>query len=266
MANITPGKGIVAILKNGVKVHIGTPSFLLDKLGIKIPKRINNSVGILRDTGATVVFVAVEKVLVGTIALADVIKPSAKSVIEKLKKQQINVWIITGDHKTTALYIAKQLGIDNVVAETLPADKARIVADLQNKGMHVAMLGDGVNDAVALSQADVGVAVGTAADISLEVANVVMLSDNLHLLVVALDIGKSVFRRIKLNLAWALIYNVLALPLAAGVLFSFGVVIPPAFAGLADILSSIPIIMFSLLLHFYKAPKCEVDLQNVIAK
>jgi len=262
---IIPGKGIEAILKNGVKVHVGTPSFLLEKLGVKVPKALNKSVAALRETGATVVFVAVEKVLVGTVAVSDVIKPSAKSVIENLKEQHIDVWMITGDHKSTAIYIAKQLGIPlhNVVAEALPATKARVVADLQNKGMRVAMLGDGVNDAVALSQANVGIAVGSAADLSLEVADIVMLSNNLELVVVALDIGKSVYNRIKLNLGWAFLYNLIAVPIAAGVLYPFGITIPPAFSGLADLLSSIPIILFSLSLHRYQAPKFFKDLQDV---
>jgi len=117
------------------------------------------------------------------------------------------------------------------------------------------MLGDGVNDAIALSQADVGFAVGTAADLSLEVADVVMLSDNLYLLVVAIDLSKSVYGRIKINLGWAFAYNLIMLPLAAGVLYPVGFSIPPAIAGLSDLLSSLPVIMFSLLLHRYRAPK-----------
>jgi len=255
-ANITPGKGIEAVLKNKTTVHVGTATFLLDELGIKIPKKITSHASTLRKSGATVVFVAVDHLLVGTIAVADTIKPTAYAVVKALKKQNINVWMITGDHKATAEVIAQQLGIDNVEAEALPIDKAKIIENLQSRGMHVAMLGDGVNDAVALSQANIGIAVGTAADLSLEVADIVMLSDNLHSVIVALDLSKTVYRRIKINLCWAFGYNFIMLPLAAGILqVPAGFHIPPAIAGLSDLVSSVPVILFSLLLHRYTAPK-----------
>jgi len=257
-ANIIPGKGIEAVLKDETRVHVGTTSFLLDELEINLPKKLAKCASRLRKSGATVIFVAVDGILVGTIAVADIIKPTACAVIKALKKQNVNVWMITGDHKSTAGVIAKQLGIENVVADALPIDKAIVVRDLQKRGMHVAMLGDGVNDTVALSQADVGIAVGTAADLSLEVADIVMLSDNLHRLIVALDLSRTVYRRIKINLGWAFMCNIVMLPLAAGVLqVPLGFSIPPAFAGLSDLLSSVPVILFSLLLHRYKAPKQE---------
>jgi len=256
-ANIIPGKGIEAVLKDKTRVHVGNTS-LLDELEFNLPKKLAKSASRLRKSGATVVFVAVDGILVGTIAVADIIKPTACVVIKALKKQNMNVWMITGDHKSTAAVIAKQLGIENVVADALPIEKANVIKDLQNQGMHVAMLGDGVNDAVALSQADVGIAVGTAADLSLEVANIVMLSDNLHRLLIALDLSRTVYRRIKINLGWAFMYNIVMLPLAAGVLqVPLGFYIPPAFAGLSDLFSSIPVILFSLLLHRYKAPEQE---------
>jgi Cu+-exporting ATPase len=257
-ANIIPGKGIEAVIKSKgktIKVHIGTSLFLQEILDINVPAKHDKYISTLRKSGCTVIFVAVEGVLVGSIAVADVVKPSAKSVIDALKNQNIEVWMITGDHKSTANFIANQLGIDHVIAEALPLDKAKLIKEIQAKGRRVAMLGDGVNDAVALSQADVGVAVGTAADLSLEVADVVMLSDNLYQLVVALDLCKVVYRRIKINLVWAFGYNLIVLPLAAGILYPIGFSIPPAFAGLSDLLSSLPVILFSLLLHLYKAPK-----------
>jgi len=163
--------------------------------------------------------------------------------------------MITGDHESTAAVIAAQLGIENVVAGASPIEKSNFILNLQNQGKHVAMLGDGVNDAVALSQANVGIAVGTAADLSLEVADIVMLSDNLHGLVVALDLSKTVYQRVKINLGWAFAYNLITMPIAAGVLYPVGVAIPPAFAGLSELLSSVPVILFSLLLYKYKAPK-----------
>jgi len=239
-------------------VHIGTVSYLSDELDITLPKKFAKRIAILRKSGATVIFVAVDGVLVGTISLADIIKPTAHAIIKALKKRNINVWMITGDHKSTASFISKQLGIENVVSEALPIDKSNFIRDLQKQGMRVAMLGDGVNDAVALSQADIGIAVGTAADLSLEVADIVMLSDNLHRLIVALDLSKTVYRRIKINLAWAFMYNIIMLPLAAGILHvPFHFSIPPAIAGLSDLVSSVPVIIFSLLLHNYTAPKQE---------
>jgi len=247
--------GIEAVLEDKTRVHVGSASFLLEELDINLPNKIAEHASLLRKSGATVVFVAVDKILVGSIAVADVLKPTAAAVIEALKKQNKNVWMITGDHESTASVIAKQLGIENVVADALPIHKANIIGDLQNRGMHVAMLGDGVNDAVALSQADIGIAVGTAADLSLEVADIVMLSDNLHLLIIALDLSKTVYQRIKINLGWAFMYNIVMLPLAAGVLqVPLGFSIPPAFAGLSEILSSVPVILFSWLLQRYKAP------------
>jgi len=164
--------------------------------------------------------------------------------------------MVTGDHTATAAFVAKQLGIQNFIAEVSPIEKANFIQSLQTKGKKVAFIGDGINDAVALSQANIGVAVGTAADISLEVADIVMLSDNLEQLIIALDLSTTIANRIKLNLGWAFAYNIIMVPLAAGILYyPFKFSIPPAFAGLSDLLSSVPVILFSLLLHRYQPPK-----------
>jgi len=254
-SKIVAGKGIEALLRDNKRVNIGNASYI-EELDVQLPQKYKNIAIQHHNSGATVVFVAIDDLFAGIIVVSDVIKPTAFNVVKSLKKQNLEVWMVTGDNKTTASFIAKQLGIDHIVAEVSPIEKANFIKSLQTKGNKVAFLGDGVNDAVALSQADIGIAVGTAADLSLEVADIVMLSDNLDQLLVAIDLSKTVSNRIKINLTWAFAYNIIMIPLAAGVLYyPFHFSIPPAFAGLSDLLSSVPVILFSLLLHRYKPPK-----------
>jgi Cu+-exporting ATPase len=191
---------------------------------------------------------------VGLFSLIDIPRPEASLVVRKLKEMGIDVWMITGDNAKTAEAIASQLGISNVMAGVLPADKAAKVSQLQSQGKIVAMVGDGVNDSPALSQADVGIGIGAGTDIAMEAASVVLMKSNLHDVVVAIDLSKRVFRHIQFNFAWAFFYNLFGILLAAGVFYSVNITIPPAIAGVSEILSSVPVILFSLLIKTYKPP------------
>jgi len=254
-SKVTPGKGIEATLEDNTNVIIGNESFIQSELDLQIPKKFMDIATHFQNSGATVLYVGVKELFSGVIVVSDVVKPTAENVINCLKKDY-EIWMVTGDHSATAAFVAKQLGIHKFMAEVSPIEKANFIQSLQTKGQKVAFIGDGINDAVALGQANIGVAVGTAADISLEVADIVMLSDNLEQLITALDLCKTIANRIKLNLGWAFAYNIIMIPLAAGILYyPFKFSIPPAFAGLSDLLSSVPVILFSLLLHRYQPPK-----------
>lgn len=197
--------------------------------------------------------------LIGLFAVADAIKPEAKNVIDILQnKQNIQVWMVTGDNTRTARAIAEQAGITNVFAEVLPADKANKVKELRAQGHVVAMIGDGINDSPALAEADVGIAIGSGTDVAIEAADMVLMKSNLRDVVIALDISRKTFSRIKLNFVWAYGYNVLAIPLAMEVLYpAIKMMIPPWVAGLAMALSSVSVVMSSLALRFYTKPKFE---------
>lgn len=186
--------------------------------------------------------------------------------------------MVSGDHKQTCAFVAGQVGIEpeRVVAEVQPLKKAALVRELQEQGKRVLMVGDGINDAVALAQADVGVAIGplsystpqsllltlagTGAQISADVADLVLLVDDLRILPTAIDLCRTIYRRIKINLGWAFLYNSLMIPIAAGVLYyPANIVIPPAFAGLSELLSTFPIFFISLALRHYRAPTIHED-------
>uniref|UniRef100_A0A6B2KXD4 HMA domain-containing protein n=1 Tax=Arcella intermedia TaxID=1963864 RepID=A0A6B2KXD4_9EUKA len=251
-SNITPGKGIEASLKDSTKIHVGSASFLKEELNLQIPQKFLKQAESHQNRGAIVVFAAIDGKFSGLVAVSDTVKETSLEVIQMLNKEGYEIWMVTGDHKITAQVIANQLGIQNYIAEVSPGEKATFIKDLQEKGRKVVMLGDGVNDAVALSQSNVGIAVGKAADLSVEVADIILLTDNLKHLLIALDLSKTIYNRIKINLVWAFGYNIIMIPLAAGVFYYPGhVAIPPAFAGLSDLLSSVPVIIFSLLLHYY---------------
>ena len=200
--------------------------------------------------GKTPVFLAADKEIIGMISIADTVKPEGKELVQKLKEQGLRLAMITGDNSQTAKYIADSLNIDEVYAEKLPDQKAEIIKDLQQNGFKIAMVGDGINDAPALTQADLGIALGTGTDIAKETSDITLMSGDLNGVTKAFDLAKETMKTIRQNLFWAFFYNILAVPIAAGALFPvFGIALKPVYAAAAMSLSSVSVVGNSLLLN-----------------
>ncbi len=203
--------------------------------------------------GKTPMIVAINEEIKGIIAVADTIKPSSKSAIEKLHAMGIKVTMLTGDNKNTAKAIGEEVGIDNVIAEVLPENKAEEVKNLQHQGYKVAMVGDGINDAPALVAADVGIAIGSGTDIAIESADIVLVKSDLMDVPMAIDLSKKTIKNIKENLFWAFGYNTLGIPIAMGLLYAFGgPLLNPMIAALAMSFSSVSVLLNALRLKGYK--------------
>jgi Cu+-exporting ATPase len=192
--------------------------------------------------------------LVAIFAIADTLKEESAVAVKVLTRMGLNTVILTGDNERTAQAIARQVGIKTVRANVVPAEKAETIKELQRNGEKVAMVGDGINDSIALAQADVGIAIGTGTDVALEAADIVLVKDNLMDVVTAIDLSRSTVRRIKLNFGWAVIYNFIGIPLAAGALITVGVKLSPWMAAGAMALSSVTVVTSSLFLKFYRKP------------
>lgn len=212
----------------------------------------------LASEGKTPMYVALDGQLAGIIAVADIVKTSSKAAIESLHKMGIEVVMITGDNQKTAAAIARQVGIDRVLAEVLPQDKSNEVKKLQNEGRKVAMVGDGINDAPALAQADIGIAIGSGTDVAMESADIVLMRSDLMDVPTAIDLSQKTIRNIKQNLFWAFGYNVIGIPIAAGVLHLFGgPLLNPIFAAAAMSLSSVSVLTNALRLKRFKPARQE---------
>jgi Cu2+-exporting ATPase len=193
--------------------------------------------------------VAIDEQPAGVVAAADQIKPSARAAIAGLKKLGLEIALISGDNRVTAEAVGRELGIDRVFAEVLPADKAAYVKRLQGEGKKVSMVGDGVNDAPALAQADVGIAIGAGTDVAIETAKVVLMRSDPYDIVNAMRLSRATVRKMKQNLVWASVYNVAAIPIAAGVLFpAYGIELRPEWSALLMSLSSIIVATNAVLL------------------
>ncbi len=246
------GKGVRAVV-DGKDVIIGNRTFLEDN-GVAYGA-VEGEVERLEAEAKTVVFVAVGGRLGGVIAVADPMKPGAADAVKAFEKMRLKVAMITGDNARTAAAVARSVGIDRVLAEVLPQDKAREVQRLQEAGEVVGFVGDGINDAPALAQADVGVAIGSGTDIAIESGDIVLVKDDLLDAVAAVQLSKKVMSRIKQNLFWAFAYNGALIPVAAGVLHPFfGITLRPQWAGLAMALSSVTVVTLSLTLKGYVPP------------
>ena len=201
------------------KILLGN-SKLMDEKEIDIAS-IDPDLKRLRGEGKTTMILSVDKKPAGLIAVADTLKPDAKKVIDMLHKAGIKTAMITGDNENTAAAVASLIGMDDVIAEVQPQDKAQRVKQLQDEGRVVAMVGDGINDAVALAQADLGIAIGSGTDIAMEASDITLLSDDLSGVVRSIELSKKTLRTIRWNLFWAFIYNIIGVPIAAGVLYPF---------------------------------------------
>jgi Cu2+-exporting ATPase len=203
----------------------------------------------LAQEGKTPMFVAVDGREAGLVAVADTIKPSARETLRRLEEIGIEAVMMTGDNRRTAEAVARELGIKRVFAEVLPTDKASYVKQLQEEGKRVAMVGDGVNDAPALAQADIGIAIGAGTDVAIETAKVVLMKSDPLDVTRAVVLSKATVRKMKQNLVWASVYNVLAIPIAAGVLFpAYGIILQPEWSALLMSASSIIVAVNAVLL------------------
>ncbi|MBM3269321.1 MAG: copper-translocating P-type ATPase [Candidatus Sericytochromatia bacterium] len=246
-----PGKGIRATV-GGAEVLVGNQAFLASG-GVPALEAVGPC-DRLADDGKTPVLVAVGGRLAGVVAIADTVKPEAAETLTALRRLGVEIVMLTGDNARTAGAVARSLGVDRVLAEVLPQDKAAEVRKLQASGRAVIMVGDGINDAPALAQADVGIALGSGTDVALETSDVALLSGDLRAIPTAIALSRATLRNIKQNLFWAFGYNILGIPVAAGVLYPFfGILLNPAIAGAAMAFSSVSVVTNALRLRGFKA-------------
>jgi P-type Cu2+ transporter len=241
------GRGVAASV-DGVDVQVGGPT-LLREHGLDVPDDATDRIQGWRQRGATVLYVVADGRVVGALEAEDAIRPESQAAIAELHREGVRSVMITGDAREVARAVGADVGVDDVIAEVLPQDKAGTVAELERAGRRVAMVGDGVNDAPALAQADVGIAIGAGTDVAIESAGVVLASDDPRGVVAIRRLSVASYRKMVQNLGWALGYNIVAIPLAAGVLAPIGFVLPPAVGALAMSLSTIVVAVNAMLLR-----------------
>lgn len=246
-----PGRGIQALVHDAaadVLVQIGGPA-LLAELGLESPAELHEAVGHWMDRGASILHVVREGAVIGALALEDSVRAESRTAVAALQERGIRVAMITGDAQQVADAVAKDLGIDEVFAQVLPQDKDRKVAELQDRGYAVAMVGDGVNDAPALARADVGIAIGAGTDVAIESAGVVLAGNDPRSVVSVVELSRASYRKMWENLVWATGYNVITVPLAAGVLAFAGIMLSPAVGAVLMSLSTIVVALNAQLLR-----------------
>ncbi len=252
-----PGKG-VRVRVEGTIVTIGNRKIHEDT-GL-ITDSIENRMRKLEEQAKTVVLIAFNKEIIGLLGVADPIKATSKITIQLLSEMGIATYMLTGDNRRTAEAIAVELGISEVFSEVLPRNKAEIIKELQRKGKFVGMVGDGINDAPALAQADVGFAIGSGTDVAIETGDIVLIKEDLRDVVASIQLSTKTLSKIKQNLFWAFIYNIFGIPLAAGVLFvPFGILLVPEIAAAAMAFSSVSVVTNSLLLRYYSPSAQNVE-------
>ena len=253
-----PGHGVSADLENlpadrqGKKILFGTRKLMTNN---QInPGLIEEKMIVLEEQGKTAMILAQDKEIIGIIAVADTLKDYSKEAVKMLHKMGKKVAIITGDNKRVGQAIAQQVGIDRVLAEVLPQEKSAEIKKLQNKGNIVAMVGDGINDAPALAQADLGIALGSGTDVAMETGEIVLIKDDLRDVIMAIDLSKYTLNKIKQNLFWAFFYNIVGIPVAAGILYPLtGWLLNPAVAAAAMAFSSVSVVSNALLMKRYES-------------
>ncbi|MGX7197081.1 heavy metal translocating P-type ATPase [Enterococcus olivae] len=245
-----PGHGIRVEIEDK-DMYIGNRKLMLEqKIDLSSMEKESNR---LADEGKTPMYLSVDGELAGIIAVADTLKENSMKAVKELRRRGVEVIMITGDNKRTAKAIAKQVGIDSVLSEVLPEDKAEEVKKLQEAGKKVAMVGDGINDAPALAQADIGIAVGSGTDVAIESADIVLMRNDLTAVLTAIDLSHTTLRNIKQNLFWAFAYNLVGIPVAMGLLYIFGgPLMSPIFAAVAMSFSSVSVLLNALRLRRFK--------------
>jgi Cu+-exporting ATPase len=237
----------VRCVANGKRILAGSQRLLAGE-GVATGL-LDGDLDILAGEGKSAVLVAVDGSLLGGVALADTLKDGAIEVIARLKQMGLQTVMISGDRRPAALAVARQLGMDTVEAEVLPANKLAVVQSYQQRGKFVGMVGDGINDAPALAQADIGIAIGSGTDVAKETGDIILVRDDLLDVVRSIELGRRTLAKIRQNLFWAFVYNIVGIPVAAGLLYPvFGLVLRPEFAGLAMAFSSVSVVTNSLLL------------------
>jgi Cu+-exporting ATPase len=251
-------KDFLAIPGRGVRAKVEGRSILLGNAKMLSEESIDTSslaasVDIQTEKGKTPMFLSVDGVLAGVLAVSDTLKRSSAAAVKDLQEMGLEVVMLTGDHRRSAQVIARELGIERVMAEVLPGDKSQEVLKLQGEGKVVAMVGDGINDAPALAQADVGVAIGTGTDVAIEASDITLMTGNPIGVVNAIRLSHHTLRTIKQNLFWAFAYNIAGIPIAAGILYPFiGMLLNPMVASLAMAFSSVTVLMNSLRLRGFQ--------------
>jgi Cu+-exporting ATPase len=258
--NLLTPKDFQAIAGHGIEAIVDSKRVLLGNLRLMEDKKVSlngllSKAEQLSNEGKTPMFLAVDGVTGGIIAVADTLKENSKEAVRALHQMGLEVVMLTGDNKRTAVAIANQIGVDRVLAEVLPEMKAEEVRRLQSEGKKVGMVGDGINDAPALAQADVGIAIGTGTDVAMESSDITLIGGDLRGIVTAIALSKATIRNIKQNLFWAFAYNTILIPVAAGVLFPFfGILLNPIFAAGAMAISSVTVVSNALRLRRFKPP------------
>ncbi len=231
---------------------------LLSSAGVELSS-MQDTITRLAAAGNSLVFLAREKELLGIISLRDLIKPNAERLVQRLQQLQISCVLLTGDRQAAANAVARQIGVAQVEAEVQPAQKLDVVRKYQAQGMLVGMVGDGINDAPALAQADIGIAIGSGTDVAKETGDLILVGGDLLDIERSIRLGRKTLLKIKQNLFWAFFYNVLGIPLAAGLFYlPFGLYLKPEFAGLAMAFSSVSVVANSLLLRRAKVELGEI--------
>lgn len=247
------GHGVQGMVK-GETYYFGNRRLMADVLGLDL-KTVDRKMKKLEEAGKTAMILANAKEIIGVVAVADTLKESSARTVAELQKMGIAVYMLTGDNERTAMAIAKQAGITNVLAEVLPDGKAGEIKKLQSSGLKVAMVGDGINDAPALAQADLGIAMGSGTDVAMETGGIVLMKSDLADVVKAIQLSRETIGKVRQNLFFSLFYNVIGIPIAARALVVLGLILKPELAGLAMALSSVSVVLNSLLLKTFRPGK-----------
>jgi len=237
----------------GEKYYIGNHK-LVEENQIVLETEMYEDWKVWSERGHSLVFLMNHHKVIAMMAFDDQIKNTAAMVVSSLRNEGIQVYMVTGDSQQAAEKVGNKVGISNIYAEVSPIEKRNLVASLRHQGYVVAFVGDGINDSPALAEADVGIAIGAGTDVALDSADIILVKNELNDVFTAIDLSRVIFNRIRINYLWACIYNLSAIPIAAGVLYPFGVTVPPMLAGLLMAFSSVSVVASSLMLTTYRKP------------